>query len=83
VRDSFSNGRLDPLATARKTELKKLPQNSTTKHLLTAGRGTQSNTRAPLNLSAHAGEANLPAKELVSDGSKIVELCHLGTILSF
>ena len=82
MRDSFSNDRLDPLVTARNTGLK------TTARLYDEAscqcrEGTQSSTRVTPNLSAYAGEPNLPAKELVSGGSKIVELRRLGTILSF
>ena len=83
VRDSFSDDGLDPLVTARNTGLKKLLQDATTKHHVSAGRGTQSSIGAMPNLSAHAGEPNLPAKELVSGSPKIVELRRLGAILSF
>lgn len=83
MRDSFSNGRWDALVTARTRELKNYRKILRRSIMLSAGRGTQSSTRVTPNVSAYAGELNLPAKDLVSGCSKIVELCRLGTILSF
>ncbi len=80
VRDSFSNHRLDPLVAGR---TKKLPQDSTTKHPVQCREADTVKHPRDAQFERYAGEPNLPAQELFSSGSKIVELRRLGTILSF